>query len=89
MDRRSSGRVFSYSQVVGGSVLGGGSKDHKLVFVVEEDVAWARFSAIFVGVVANVGSAYIMQEILDKEGFFTIKFTPLEANLCLLEDRER
>lgn len=44
-----------------------GSKNHELVFTVEEDVAWARFSATFIGVVGNVRSSYNMQEILDKE----------------------
>lgn len=42
---------------------------------------------MYVGVVENIRSSYNVQEILDKEVFFTIGSTPLGANLCLLEDR--
>lgn len=46
-----------------------------------------RFSKAFVGFVENPGTTYDLQEIFNREGFFSIYITPLGANLCLLEDR--
>lgn len=47
-----------------------------------------RFEKAFVGVVETGGMTYNVQESLNIEGYFTIKATPLGANLSLLEEQE-
>lgn len=44
------------------------------------------FEKAFVGVVENSGLTYSMQEMFHFEGYFSVKVTPMGANLCLLED---
>ncbi|XP_058749527.1 uncharacterized protein LOC131622508 [Vicia villosa] len=45
-----------------------------------------RFKRAFVGVIVNPGMSYNIQTSFEVEGYFSIKVTPLGANLCLLED---
>ncbi|XP_058726434.1 uncharacterized protein LOC131597779 [Vicia villosa] len=52
----------------------------------EEDSS--RLSKAYVGEVHNPGSAYNIQTHFEVEGIFSIKVTPLGANLCLLEETE-
>ncbi|XP_058748519.1 uncharacterized protein LOC131621485 [Vicia villosa] len=47
-----------------------------------------RFKRAFVGVIVNPGMSYNIQTSFEMEGYFSIKVTPLGANLCLLEDIE-
>lgn len=47
-----------------------------------------RLSKAFVGEVLNPGSSYNVQTQSEVEGIFSIKVTPMGANLCLLEDVE-
>lgn len=42
----------------------------------------------YVGEVLNPGSTYNLQVQFEVEGIFSIKFTPIGANLCLLEEVE-
>lgn len=60
----------------------------KLIFDDVDPMIWSRFSKAYVGVVKTPGMTYNLQDIFDMEGYFSIKVTPLGANLCLLEDRE-
>lgn len=47
-----------------------------------------RFEKAYVGVVQTVGMMYNFQEYFHTEGYFKVKSTPLEANICLLEEKE-
>lgn len=42
----------------------------------------------YVGVVLNLRMTYNIQTSFEIEGYFSIKVTPLSANLCLLEENE-
>lgn len=63
-------------------------ESHLLEFNFDDKDVLSRFSTIYVGVVKNVGMTYKIEDIFDREGYYGIKFTPLGANLCLLEGRE-
>lgn len=54
--------------------------------VLEEDLV--RFDKAYVERVVNPGSTYNMQSSFEVVGFFSVKVTPIGANLCLLEDNE-
>lgn len=47
-----------------------------------------KYRNIFIGFVEIPNMTYNMQEIFNTKGYFAIKATPLEANICLLEDRD-
>ncbi|CAK8570608.1 unnamed protein product [Lathyrus sativus] len=71
---------------------GGRSKKQKPLFarlelnIEEENLV--IFKKLYVMVLENVGMSYDVQESFHTEGYFTIKVTPLGANLCLLEEME-
>lgn len=52
----------------------------------EEDLA--KFNKAYVGVVVDPGMSYNIQNSFELEGYFSIKVTPIGANLCLLEEFE-
>lgn len=47
-----------------------------------------RLAKAYVGKVLNLGSFYNMHVQFGVEGIFSIKVTPMSANLCLLEEVE-
>ncbi|KAK2369434.1 hypothetical protein QL285_082569 [Trifolium repens] len=47
-----------------------------------------RFQKAFVGVVANPGTTYNIQNAFHMQGYFGVKITPLGSNLSLLEGQE-
>lgn len=49
---------------------------------------WSEFNKAYVGVVENPGMTYNILEIFNIEFYFSLKVTPLEGNLCLLEEIE-
>lgn len=51
-----------------------------------EERYFIKFGKGYVRFVENPGSAYIMQEAFNMEGYFAFQVTSLSANLCLLED---
>lgn len=51
-----------------------------------KEEARERFRKAFVGKVIIPGSSYNMQGCFEIEGIFSVKLTPMGANLCLLED---
>lgn len=46
----------------------------------------ARFEKAYVGIVENPSMTYNILESFNFEGYFNMKVTPLDANLCLLEE---
>ncbi|XP_058766204.1 uncharacterized protein LOC131639756 [Vicia villosa] len=58
-----------------------------LVFKASEEEK-IRLSEAYVGVISNPGSSYNIQTYFEMEGVFSIKVTPVGANLCLLEEME-
>ncbi|KAI5437075.1 hypothetical protein KIW84_023263 [Lathyrus oleraceus] len=59
---------------------------HMTYSVGEEELG--RFKKAYIGVVSEEGTTYNIQEKMHMEWVFTIKVTPLGANLCLLEEAE-
>lgn len=49
---------------------------------------FSRYSKAYVGYVENSGMFYNIHEAFNMEGCFSINVTPLEANICLLEEIE-
>lgn len=49
----------------------------------------SRLRKVFVGVVFNSSKSYNIQSYFEIEGYFSIKVTPLGANLCLMEEVEK
>lgn len=47
-----------------------------------------RFKKAYVRKVLIPCSSYNMQRNFHPEGYFALKVTPLEANICLLEENE-
>lgn len=47
-----------------------------------------RFDRAFTGKVKFIGSTYNIQNLFHVEGYFSVKVTPLMANLCLLEESD-
>lgn len=62
------------------------AQDH-IKFSSKEEESF-RFKKPYVGVVLQLGSIYDIQTHFKMEGYFSIKVTPLGANLCLLEEVE-
>lgn len=52
----------------------------------EEELS--RFQKVFIEIVENLGITYRMQYIFHVEGYFSVKVTPLGANLSMLEEKE-
>ncbi|KAI5411580.1 hypothetical protein KIW84_056589 [Lathyrus oleraceus] len=52
------------------------------------EVELSRFHKAFIGVVENIDLTYRMQDIFHSEGYFSVKVTPLDTNLCMLEKLE-
>ncbi|CAL5211658.1 unnamed protein product [Lathyrus oleraceus] len=46
------------------------------------------FENAYVGIMEHLGVTYNMQCIFSSKGYFKIKITPLDANLCLMEEGE-
>ncbi|XP_058776839.1 uncharacterized protein LOC131651188 [Vicia villosa] len=63
-------------------------KAAQLEYNMGEDEVWQRFRGAYVGEVRYASLTYNLQEVLDGEGVFGIKITPLGANLCLMEARD-
>jgi hypothetical protein len=80
----------SYAHVVG---MGKGSKleeDLQRVFYKYESEKKEvdRLLKTFIGVAANPGTTYNIQNAFHSQGYFGVKVTPLGANLALLEGQE-
>lgn len=56
-----------------------------MVFPADEDEVLC-YRKSFVGIPIEKGLAYNMKQLFHEEGIFTIRVTPMGANLCLLED---
>lgn len=53
-----------------------------------EEAVLASFRKAYMGVVINPDMSYNIQTSFKIEGYFSIKVTPLGANLCLLEESD-
>jgi hypothetical protein len=47
-----------------------------------------RYQKAFIGIVAQSGMSYNIQEAFHREGYFGVKIIPLGSNLTLLEEQE-
>lgn len=53
-----------------------------------EEAEMSRFEKAYLGVMETAGMTLNIQEAFHAEGYFKAKVTPLEANLCLLEEQD-
>jgi hypothetical protein len=83
-------KSFSYAQAVRkGDVSNRGSFKQKVFLSYEaEKNAIDKYAKAFVGVAANPGMTYNIQNAFHAQGYFGVKVTPLGSNLALLEGQE-
>jgi hypothetical protein len=66
-----------------------GEEEHRIVLSYEaEKDDLLHYQKSFVGLVAQPGMSYNIQEAFHREGYFGVKITPLGSNLTLLEGQE-
>lgn len=82
-------RRSMHRQVGGQSKLNPQRRENKggLCYEVSEE-EMERLNKMYVGEVKNPGSTHIIQEWFNMQGFFSIKVTPMGANLVLMEEME-
>lgn len=87
--RQGTEKSISYVDAVSNRVLKEDTRTEAEAFSYEaKEVDINRLKKAFVGVVHQSGMSYNIQNSFELEGYFSIKVTPLGANLCLLEEVE-
>lgn len=65
-----------------------GETSTKVLEFIPKNIDINSLKKSYVGEVITLGTTFHMQAKFSAEGFFLVKFTPLGAYLCLLEDDE-